>query len=138
MNLFYLQKFLRSTLTVVLIVTTVFVVLRLSGDPAVYVLGVEAPPEAIEAYRANWGLDRPIWEQYLVFVNNVMHGEFGQSYLEGRSAFEAVLDKLPKTLLLMGLTTLVTLLIGIPAGMYAALHRNSLLDRLTMTRAGMY
>jgi peptide/nickel transport system permease protein len=131
--LFYLQKLFRAFLTVCLIVTTVFVVLRLSGDPAVYVLGLEASPDAIAAYRAKWGLDRPIWEQYLVFVTNIQKGDFGQSFMEGRSAFEAVMARLPKTLLLMGLTTIVTLLIGIPAGVYAALHRNSTLDRLTMT-----
>jgi peptide/nickel transport system permease protein len=110
----------------------VFVVLRLSGDPAVYVLGLEVAPEALDAFREQWGLNKPIWEQYLVFIQNVLHGDFGQSLMEGRDAMTAVLARMPKTMLLMGITALVTFLIGIPAGIYSALHHNSWIDRTTM------
>lgn len=134
MSIFYiLQKILRSGITVFLIVTTVFVVLRLSGDPAVYVLGLEVAPEALDAFREKWGLNKPIWEQYLAFLNNLLQGDFGQSLVEGRDAMAAVMDRLPKTLILMGWTTLVTLLLGIPAGIYAAMHRNSWIDRTIMS-----
>jgi peptide/nickel transport system permease protein len=133
MNLkFVLQKAFRAFVTVWLIVTTVFVVLRLSGDPAVYVLGLEVAPEALDAFREQWGLNKPIWEQYLVFIQNVSHGDFGQSLMEGREAMTAVLARMPKTMLLMGITALATFLIGIPAGIYSALHHNSWVDRTTM------
>ncbi|UXI04474.1 ABC transporter permease [Photobacterium sp. TY1-4] len=133
MNLFYvLQKLARALLTVFLIVTTVFVVLRLSGDPAIYVLGLDADPQAIIEFRQRWGLDQPIAIQYLQFLSNCLQGDFGYSYFEERDAMEAVLDRLPQTLLLMGVTGVCTLLIGIPAGIYAALHRNSWIDRMTM------
>lgn len=130
--IFILQKIFRALVTVWLIVTTVFVVLRLSGDPAIYVLGLEVAPEALDAFREQWGLNKPIWEQYLFFIQNMFHGDFGQSLIEGRSAMEAVLARLPKTLILMVLTTLVTLLLGIPAGIYAALKHNTWIDRTTM------
>lgn len=131
--LFIIQKIFRATVTVILIVTTVFIVLRLSGDPAIYVLGIEADPAALTAFRNTWGLNLPIWQQFFVFVQNVFHGDFGQSMMEGRDAMAAVAARLPKTLLLMGLTTVVTLLIGIPAGIFSALHHNSWIDRVTMT-----
>jgi peptide/nickel transport system permease protein len=130
--LFILQKIARALLTILLLVTTVFVVLRLTGDPAVYVLGLDADPLALDAFRHRWGLDQPIMTQFFQFLKNCLQGDFGYSYFEERDAFEAVLERLPATLLLMGLTGFFTLLIGIPAGIYAALHRNTWVDRLTI------
>lgn len=130
---FVLQKVARSLLTVILIVTTVFVVLRLSGDPAIYVLGIDADPRALEQFRERWGLNDTIWQQYLRFLSNCLRGDFGYSYFEERDAITAVVERLPKTLLLMGVTCIFTLLVGIPAGVLAAIYRNSWIDRLTMT-----
>jgi peptide/nickel transport system permease protein len=123
------QKLIRAALTVLLLLTTVFVVLRLSGDPAVYVLGIDADPDALEAYRKQHRLDRPIHEQYLRFLEDATEGHFGQSFMEGRDALEAVMDRLPRTLLLMSVTLGVTLLIGIPAGIFSALRRGSWMDK---------
>ena len=71
---FILQKLARALLTVILIVTTVFVVLRMTGDPAMYVLGLEADPRALEQFREKWGLNDPIWQQYLRFLSNCLRG----------------------------------------------------------------
>ena len=125
-------KILRASITVVLLVTFVFVILRLSGDPAVQMLGLEVSDEALEGFRHRWGLDRPIWEQFLSFFWNFLHGDFGQSFIGGRDALGVVLERLPKTLWLMGLTTIFTFGLGIPAGIYASLHRNTFTDRLIM------
>ena len=129
---FYLQKFFRALLTVWAVVTFVFIILRISGDAAVEILGVDIGPEAIEAFRRRWGLDRPIWEQYLIYFGNLLQGDFGISLVDGRPALEVVLDRIPKTLALMVPTTILTLGIGVPAGIYAALNRNSWIDRGTM------
>ncbi len=131
-HVFYLQKLLRATLTVWAIVTFVFIILRISGDAAVEILGVEIGPEAIEAFRRRWGLDKPLWEQYLIYFANLLQGDFGISLVDGRPAMEVVLDRVPKTLALMVPTTILTFGIGIPAGIFAALHRNSWIDRGTM------
>ncbi|MGB7244005.1 MAG: ABC transporter permease [Sulfitobacter sp.] len=134
MNLrFVLQKLARALLTVILIVTTVFVVLRMTGDPAMYVLGLEADPRALEQFREKWGLNDPIWQQYGRFIWNCLRGDFGYSYFEERDAMTAVMERVPKTILLMGVTAIFTMLIGIPMGVLAAIHRNSWIDRLTMT-----
>lgn len=129
---FVLQKLLGAVLTIWAIVTFVFVILRASGDPAAEILGFEVGPEALEAFRERWGLNRPIWEQYVIYFANLLRGEFGTSLVAGRDALQVVLDRMPKTLYLMGLTTVVTLAIGIPTGIYAALHRGRWLDRTTM------
>ncbi len=123
---------LRALLTIVFVITFAFVILRLSGDPALMILSVDAPPEAIEAFRKSWGLDRPIWEQYLRYFGAIAQGNLGRSMRDGRPAVELVLERVPATLLLTLPALLLKLLIGIPAGVYAALHRNRLADRLTM------
>lgn len=129
---FYLQKFTRALLTVWAVVTFVFIILRISGDAAVEILGVDIGPEAVEAFRRRWGLDRPIWQQYIIYFANLLQGDFGISLVEGRPALEVVFDRVPKTLALMVPTIILTLGIGIPAGIYAALNRNSWIDRGTM------
>ena len=132
MGRFILSRALRAVVTVLLVVTFAFVVLRLSGDPALQIMSVDAPPEAIVAFRQAWGLDQPIWQQFLTFAGKVVRGDFGDSMRDGRPALTIVLERVPPTLLITLPALALKLVIGIPAGIYAALHRNSLADRLTM------
>lgn len=129
---YLLSRLLRAVLTIVAVVTFAFVVLRLSGDPALLIMSVDAPPEAVEAFRAAWGLDQPVWEQYLRYFAQVAQGNLGQSMRDGRPAFTVVMERVPETLALTLPAFAMKLLIGIPAGIYAALNRNRLADRLTM------
>lgn len=129
---FIASRVARAALTIVFVVTFAFVVLRLSGDPALLIMSVDAPPEAIEAFRKSWGLDRPIWEQYLAYTVNALSGDFGNSMRDGRPAIDLVLERVPMTLAITIPAFMIKLLVGIPAGIFAALHRNSLIDRMTM------
>ena len=81
MLLFAASRFLRAALTILFVMTFAFVVLRLSGDPALLIMSVDAPPEAIKAFREAWGLERPIWEQYLSYVSHAFAGEFSDTML---------------------------------------------------------
>jgi peptide/nickel transport system permease protein len=134
---YLLQKLLRALFTIWGIVTFVFFILRMSGDPVLQILGPEAEADAIEIMRAAWGLDKPIWQQYFIYIGNLFQGDMGASYLDGRDAFVIVAERLPKTLSLMGVTAIFTFAIGIPAGIYAALNRNTFIDRATMSIAVM-
>ena len=127
-----LGTLLRCALTLLLAVTFVFVVLRLSGDPASIMLPDDTPLPVIEAYRARWGLDRPLPEQFLRYVIGLARGDFGFSFRDNRAALTVVLDHVPPTLLLGGTALAIMLGIGLPAGVFAALHRGSAADRLTM------
>jgi peptide/nickel transport system permease protein len=129
---FVLSRLARAVLTIAAVVTFAFVVLRLSGDPALLIMSVDAPPEAIEAFRAAWGLDAPLWQQYLRYFVQVAQGNLGTSMRDGRPAIELVMERVPATLALTMPAFALKLLIGIPAGIYAALHRNTLADRITM------
>jgi peptide/nickel transport system permease protein len=132
MLMFATSRVLRAALTILFVMTFAFVVLRLSGDPALQIMSVDAPPEAIAAFRKAWGLDRPIWEQYLSYIGHALSGDFGKSMRDGRAAFDLVMERVPATLMLTLPALALKIGIGIPAGIYAALHRNTLADRLTM------
>ncbi len=125
----------RAVLTIALVVTFAFVVLRLSGDPAMTIMSPDAPPAALAAFRHAWGLDQPIWVQYLRYFGAIMQGELGQSMRDGRSAITLVAERIPATLTLTVPALLLKICLGIPAGIHAALHRNSLTDRLVMAGA---
>jgi peptide/nickel transport system permease protein len=125
----------RAMITIALVVTFAFVVLRLSGDPALIIMGPEAPPEVIAAFRKAWGLDDPIWMQYFDYFGAIAKGELGRSMRDGRPAIALVLERIPATLALTIPALLLKLAIGIPGGIFAALHRGSLIDRAVMIGA---
>jgi len=135
MTRFLLIRFGRALLTIVLVVTFAFVVLRLSGDPAMLILNVDAPPAAIAAFREAWGLDRPLYVQYAAYFGQILHGDLGQSMRDGRPAAQLVWERLPATLTLAIPALLIKIGLGIPAGVQAALHRGSWTDRLVMALA---
>ncbi|HCD83626.1 MAG TPA: ABC transporter permease, partial [Agrobacterium sp.] len=68
---FVAVRLLRAFLTIALVVTFAFIVLRLSGDPALAIMGNEAPREALAAFRPEWGLDDPLWLQYLAYFRAI-------------------------------------------------------------------
>lgn len=128
------MRLLRAVMSLWLIVTLVFVGLRMTGDPAIAVLNPDdMTREMIDAYRKRWGFEGTIWEQYLVYVWNVVHGNFGLSTLNGKDALAVVLERLPATLLLVGCSALVMLLIGVPLGTLAAFKAGSRLDGFIMS-----
>lgn len=133
----FIKKSIRALLTIGIIITFVFIALRISGDSALQIAGPETDEESLELIREMWGLDKPIWQQYFIYLGDILQGNFGTSFLDGRDAVAVVTERIPKTLSLMGITALITFLIGIPAGIYSALHHNTKTDRITMTASVM-
>lgn len=129
---FILGRVARGIITLWIVVTSVFIVLRLSGDPAQAMLGPEATPEAIEAFRLRYGLNDPIPVQYMHYVGNVLQGDFGTSLQSHRPASELFLSRVGATLELGIAAVLLAVIVGIPLGILAAIHRNSILDRFAM------
>ncbi len=127
-----LRRIARSVFTLWLVVTVIFVVLRLSGDPAAAMLGPDASVEAQEAFRTRHGLDDSIVVQYVRYLQNLFTGELGESMQYGRSVSELFIQRLPATLELAAAAVVIALVVGIPAGVIAAMKRNSVWDRGTM------
>ncbi|WP_373414188.1 ABC transporter permease [Ensifer aridi] len=126
---FVLVRLLRAVITILAVVSFAFVVLRMSGDPAQVMLGPDVPQDALDAFRRTWGLDQPLWVQYLAYIKSIFTGDFGVSMRDKASALHLVLERVPATLQLTVPALIFKLLIGIPAGVYAALHRQSFADR---------
>lgn len=132
---FLATRLLRTILTLLLCVSTAFIVLRLSGDPTDILLPEDASADVRAEYRARWGLDRSIPEQYFRYLLAILRGDLGVSFADGRSAFLVVTEAIPNTLLLGGTAILLALAVGVPLGVAAALHRNTAIDRAIMSLA---
>jgi peptide/nickel transport system permease protein len=98
------------------------------ADPAVAALGDHATDEQIAAFRAEYGLDRPVVEQYVIYMNGLLHGDLGRSIRTRRPVADDLREFFPATFELSLAALLVSLLIGIPAGIWSALARNRLPD----------
>lgn len=122
-------RLFRAIVTVLAVMTFAFVVLRMSGDPAQVLLGPDLPQDAVDAFRKEWGLDAPLWQQYISYFREILSGDFGLSMRDRSPAIQLVLERVPATLQLTIPALLLKLCIGIPAGIYAALHRDSAVDR---------
>ncbi|MCA6953019.1 ABC transporter permease [Pectobacterium polaris] len=120
---------LRALVTVFLAVTFTFVMLRISGDPMTSLLGVETPPQVIEILRQQWGLDRPVSEQYFTYIGRIVTGDFGTSLRSGQDALTMIMEKIPATLRLMAASLVLALAVGIPLGVVAAHYRGGVIDR---------
>ena len=126
---FVALRLLRALVTVLAVMTFAFVVLRMSGDPAEVLMGPDVPQDAIDAFRTQWGLDAPLWQQYFSYLGAILSGDFGMSMRDRSPAIQLVIERIPATLQLTIPALLLKLGIGIPAGIYAALHRDSAVDR---------
>lgn len=129
MTQYILRRLIQSLFIIWGCATLVFFMLRLiPGDPVVQMLGVEYTPEAAEALRHKLGLDQPLHIQYARWLGSVLRGDLGGSIASGESVSDAIASGLPKTLSLSLLSFLIAVTIAIPAGIIAALRRNTALD----------
>jgi peptide/nickel transport system permease protein len=103
------------------------------GDPAASFLDASATQEQLARVRHELGLDRPLWEQMVQWYGRVLSGDLGQSILLHRSVGDALAERLPVTLSLAALALVLATLLGVSAGIYAAMHRGGWADRSVMT-----
>ena len=132
MTAFVLRRLLQALLVMFVVGFIAFALFNFVGDPVALML----PPEATEADRAAMrtmlGLDRAFYAQFVTFLANAMHGNFGISLRLGRPVSDLLLERLPATLELAFIATLIGLVVGIPVGVYTALKRDSWLSRFLL------
>ena len=130
----FLKRFLYSLPTLLFISILVFLSVRiLPGDPVDYLLGEKgASPEVRQELTEKFGLDKPVYMQFFVFIKEALKGNFGKSVVSGRSVTEEFLSRFPATVELALSALILAILIGIPLGILSAVFRNSFLDRLVM------
>ncbi|HKE41705.1 MAG TPA: ABC transporter permease [Casimicrobiaceae bacterium] len=129
MTAFLVRRLSFACVTLFAVLTLVFVLVRIvPGDPAQLILGDQASREAIEALRHRLGLDLPLGEQYVLFLSGAMRGDWGVSMVTGQPVIGEVLRVLPWTIQLTLVSLVLGVAIGVPGGVYAALHRNRFVD----------
>jgi peptide/nickel transport system permease protein len=125
---FIAGRLAQSLVSMVVVSIVVFALVRLSGDP----IAIMAPPEASQAdiarMRAYLGLDRSWASQYGTFISHALRGDFGTSVRFRRPAMELIAERYGATLELGGLAVLIVIVVALPVGVYAAVHRGSGLD----------
>ncbi len=133
---YLLNRLLVATVNLIAAITVIFAMVRLvPGDPVRALLGDYMNPEAAEALRAQLGLNLPIWQQYLGFIGRLVHGDMGTSLMTKQPVFDEVVSNFGFTIQLALASLAIALLIGLPAGIVAALHRGKAADVIAMTVA---
>jgi len=136
MKTYLLRRLLMMIPTLLGIGTVVFIIIRLApGNPAEILLGDYATPEAVALLKEKMGLDRPLYQQYGLYLWHLLQGDFGRSYVTNRLVLPEIIRHLPYTLELAGAAVLLSILIGLPAGMVSAVKRDTLFDRISMVAA---
>ncbi len=127
----YLARRLLQILPVLVgISIVVFLLIRLiPGDPARAMLGTRATPDLIARLHAQFGLDKPIWEQYLSFLGGAVHGQFGVSFFYQAPVGELVLARLPVTMELLAYAAVLSIALALPLALLAALRRGGAMDQ---------
>jgi peptide/nickel transport system permease protein len=133
MTAFILRRSLTAMFVVLAMATIVFFGLHMVGDPAHLLVDPQATQEEIEATRVALGLDRPIWVQFAIFLQKAVQGDLGTSFVFGRPAMDVILERLPATLELAFVAFMISLILGIPLGLYAGLKPDSRGARAIMT-----
>jgi peptide/nickel transport system permease protein len=130
----YIGRRLLATIPVMAVVAVVvFSLLRLAaGDPAAIIAGDNATSQDVAAIRARLGLDRPLAEQFTIWVGRVVRGDFGESFFFKKQVSELILDRVEPTLALSMCTLVLTIALAVPLGVLAAWRRGSWIDRSVM------
>lgn len=130
----YIARRLLATLPVMAVVTIfVFSLLRLAaGDPAAIIAGDYATTQQVEEIRAQLGLDRPIAEQFVIWLGRVLRGDFGESFYFKKTVAQLIGERLEPTVALSLFTIVLTVIIAVPLGMVAAWRRGTWIDRAVM------
>jgi peptide/nickel transport system permease protein len=131
MTQYVVRRLLQFVPVLVIVTIVVFLMVRLiPGDPAAALLGPQAQPEQIARLRATMGLERPLWVQYSLWVNRMLRGDFGESFINGFPISQLISTKLPATLELSVSALAVATVVSVPLGITSALRRGSWPDHL--------
>ncbi len=130
MRAYLLSRVLQMLVVVIGISMITFTITYVLGDPLAVLLPLDAPKETRDLYRRELGLDQPLPVQYWRFVARIASGQFGDSYVIKKPAYQLILERMPATLLLTVSGLLVAVVISVPLGIIAAYRKNSWADNL--------
>lgn len=133
MMTFLLRRIAATVPVMGMVALIVFSLLRLTpGDPAAIIAGDSATPDQIELIRQNMGLNEPVYQQFIHWVSQLLHGDMGTSLISGQPVWSMVADRIGPSLALCATTMIISVIIAIPLGVLAAWRRGRAFDRLIM------
>jgi peptide/nickel transport system permease protein len=131
---YIIGRLLQMIPTVIVITVLVFLMVRLiPGDPASIYLGIRATPEKIAELNARWGLDKPIYVQFVAFVLKLFKGDLGESLISRQPVLDVIKMRLPLTLFMAGYGATIAILLAVPLSLLAALNKDKWFDQIIRT-----
>ncbi len=129
---FLIRRLVQSLFVLFIMSLIVFTLINLVGDPVDMLVNPESLPDEIERVRKDFGLDQPVHIQYWKFLAGALSGDLGNSFIFGRPALTLMIERFPATLELATFALIIALSLGLPLGIYAGLHPNSIRTRIIM------
>ncbi|MFL6246952.1 MAG: nickel ABC transporter permease [Thermoanaerobaculia bacterium] len=131
MTQYIIRRFLQMIPITLGILTLIFSLIHLiPGDPAMQIAGEGARPQDVLNVRKALGLDKPLWQQYVTYLNKLAHGDLGQSFRTNESVAKEIAARYPATMQLAFGSMFVALLVAFPLGIVSAIYRNSWIDNI--------
>ncbi|WP_134322236.1 ABC transporter permease [Cumulibacter soli] len=132
------RRLLSAVITLVIVMTITFLMLHMtSGDPARAAAGPDADEATVAEARERLGLNKPLYAQYFLWAGNVLQGDFGRSFVQGRDVMDIIMDRLPVTASLILLSLVFAIVISVPLGIIAATRRGRLTDRFAVVASSL-
>ena len=132
MGRFIIKRFIEIFVVLFLALTAVFFMVRLSGDPVLLMVPIDASPDFIAQFRNEMGFNAPLFVQYGRWVANALQGDFGTSIRQHTRVMPLVMERVPASLLLTATSILLSMVIAIPLGILSAVRRGSPIDHLSL------
>ena len=132
MSVFIIRRLMQSSMVIVAMSLIVFLGINVIGNPVDILINPEFDQEELERAIKALGLDLPLWKQYLVFVKNALQGDFGKSFVFGQSALKLIIQRVPATLELAFCALIMSIIFGIPLGLFAGLKPDSPVSKTIM------
>ena len=132
MTLYIFRRLLQSIGVIFIVTALVFVGIYVIGNPVDILVSTEADQDQFDRMVKILGLDKPLWEQFFVYLTKLVQGDLGRSFAFSEPALKLVLQRMPATIELVTVAMLMALILGIPLGMYAGLHPEKTVSKTIM------
>jgi len=132
MTTYLAKRLIQGVIVLILVSMVCFAMFRFTGDPVVMLAGKDATYEEREQIRVAYGLDRPVYEQYLSFLKGAMQGDFGRSYVSQIDALDTILERFPATFELAVTAMCISFVLGVGLGVIVSISPNGVISRMIM------
>ncbi|SNR69871.1 ABC transporter permease [Puniceibacterium sediminis] len=128
-----IRRSIQALFVILAMTLIVFIGVSVIGNPVDILINPDANAAERTRVIAHYGLDQPLWRQYAIFLQGLLHGDFGDSFVYGRPALGLILERMPATLELAFSALVIALVVGLPLGLYAGLYPDRLSSRVIMS-----